>query len=197
MGNGGEQSQDAGGGGRPARRHRRLTVMVWAVASACLLLAIILTGPCEESTFFDLAAGRQRHEVRLLGVRVSQSLQDSALTRVYRRLVGAPPEPEWRFCYAYRRSGCNTMIADGSYGGANYYATWLGSALASGPLTDEARRAVVLGFLDLVKHNPRAAEDYADRVEQLIEVDHPRDKGPVGVADLPDPEKFRRKYPQW
>lgn len=159
---------------------------------ACGILLFLMSATSRWRLSLDVAAGRQREETWTLGLEVSDKIEDTALTRVYRQVVGPPPPPEWGTDNEY--SGLVRIEAVWPCHGGVSSAEWLGGSLEEGSFTDEAKRAAVLGFLELTRHSQAAALDYEDRIEELAHIAQTTGAGPVGAEDLPDPADVRRLW---
>jgi hypothetical protein len=193
----GQQARDTEDG-RAERRHRRQRVALWALGALCLLAVAVVVTPFGESHDYDLVAGRRGHRYSVWGITVWRSTRDTSLTRLYRRVVGTPPAPEWRggfgTTWCVREWGWTHIIWDGIYGSEIGAANSLGDLL-QGPFTEEARRKAVLAYLDLTRRRRPAAEDYAERLRVLAGERQFPDARPIGPADLPDPQDVLSEWP--
>jgi hypothetical protein len=118
----------------------------------------------------DVMAGRACHQEVIFGVKVVDRVSETALMRMYRELVGEPPQPVW--CPAsgvtrdFRGRGARWDTGYGYVRGS----LWLmvGQVEKNGLFTREAKRAVILKFLSLLQRDePSPASLYASKVFEL------------------------------
>jgi hypothetical protein len=194
MSTAGQEPREMKDGSHGCRRYWRLT-LTFALASLCLFGIAVVGGPFEESNSYDLTVGRQCCDYRLFGVTVRQKVYDTGLSRLYRRLVGPLPAPEWRAAYGTKSWGLTGVIWDGAYGSEAYTAHWLGDVLEEGPFTDEARREAVLDYLDLTRRSQTAAWRYAELLSGLAGQGQSPKSQPIRPPDLPDPGNVLEEWP--
>lgn len=175
-------------GSRAWSRVFRLRTVVLAVLCGGLLLSVVipsvrLNGWTES---FDITCGRFRRDRYLFGIKVWEEVRETELTLMYREFVGEPPEPVWhmvdrrpflwRWVYEYSR-----------YGRAAWAAKALALAMGETPFANDAKRAVIVRFFELLRgedgsHN---ASDYAYEVCWLAGTRGGGTSGPVRADELP------------
>jgi hypothetical protein len=96
----------------------------------------------------DLAAGRTRSQWHLLGIPLTNTVREGAVTGLYREYVGEPPEPNWCVLPEVFASQWLTDQPGHEFPG-------LEQLLASPQLSREAKRVVLLNFFSLMSSHPR------------------------------------------
>jgi hypothetical protein len=136
--------------------------------------------------YVDVKAGRRRVEGYLLWRKVTDRVEETELSQLYRRLAGEPPSPVWRRVNTFRYGAANYSpqhVHHESLWAAGLLTTCLGQT----EFTPEAKRAAVLTFLELLEKYDRDTEARAF-VLMLCKVAGERARsgnGPMGVGDLP------------
>jgi len=169
---------------RPWPIAKWIVLAAGAVALFAICWYFIVPLFCSSVSSFDIAGGRERHQKFILGVQVYDRSRDTALTTVYREVVGEPPPPVWGPIDGV--DGLKHWA--GHYGADSVSGRGMGEELAvDGLFTDDAKRAAVAQFFGLLQKNEPAAADYAIAVMLLGADCRLANRGGIGVKDLPVP----------
>lgn len=168
-----------------------VTPLVLAVAF-CLYLAHLIAKPSTRGGLharyrsMDTTAGRYRFRKFVLGVRFAETVGDTAVTKLYREVVGEPPPPVWQLAYGYWWNPRHRIEWDGEYVHASGWADGMTAALTTeGRFTRAAQRAALLKFFSILRHDgPGPAAEYGEAVGLTLFEAHP--SLPHDVKDLPD-----------
>jgi len=164
-----------------------------ALAALCVLALAVLFVP-DERIFgwrgsIDIAGGRYRRCWYFLWVKVADRVEDTCVSTMYRELVGELPRPIWRFENESKPGlRINSLSA---YHGSRGAIDELCQALESDAVTPEARREVIVVFLDLLRRGPDRGRAcmYATSIYNLVLGLEARWRAEarVDVEDLPMP----------
>ena len=100
-------------------------------------------------TWFDTSSGQLHVKRGVLGITYSDEVRDTDFSRMYRRLVGEPAAPQWRFAYglAHGVLGYGRECGSAPVSDAKLFA----DLLADDTFTDAARRKILTAFVDLAR----------------------------------------------
>jgi len=140
----------------PAQKRARVTKPPRRIALfISVFLVLLLTLPfftpfyginCEED-MLDIPSGRHRYTKHLYWFKIRDRVEETKLSRLYRELVGEPPEPQWR-CVYFRTPG---TFMHPVYHGAFVHEERLLLAFAEAEFTPQAKRTAILNFLSLLQ----------------------------------------------
>lgn len=164
------------------------------LAVVALLLILVFIVPCflpwsglhSRYEWMDITSGRCRNQRYVLFVKVTDRVEETRVSQLYRELVGEPGEPEWRLCNTF---GPYVAVSPHhAYHSAMAGARMLLKTFEHTPFTDGAKRKALLTYLDLLQQHDSydPADDYVDRV--ICHVAR-LDKDLVDADDLPPAEK--------
>lgn len=176
---------------------RRATTIVLAVVAIVFVLIYVvplflpITWASRYNSRFtsmDIASGQLRHERYLLGVKVSDRLEETRLSEAYRQLVGNTSPAEWRTV----RSDVPGYLINWMHGNSFFASRWLALAFEKGRFSDDAKRQALLTFFRLLQQddNPDRAEEYALSIWATVNDDPPYRT--IESAALPPPPESER-----
>ena len=160
-------------------RRRRIKWIVGAVVAAVVLMVLVIPAIApggnrmnQRVYWLDVTAGRMRCERYLLGFRISDRVEDTALTALYREYLGEPPDPRW-----HRTMTFGPIVAqspDHAFRATVVKAFPLRAAFATARFDPPVRKAAVTRLFDLLQSNNSSgpAENYALAVLNLACVHH-------------------------
>jgi hypothetical protein len=135
----------------------------------------------------DITSGRLRHERYLFGIKIGDRVEETRLSRAYRRLIAEPGEPEWRRVEAE----CHYVMINYVFQGALTGAQTLTNLLQTGHLSEDAERQAVSTFLALMQKDEDAsrAQEYAWSLTEFVNrvAAAPYHITPVEASQLPKP----------
>jgi hypothetical protein len=174
------------------RRTLLLVIPLVLAVAFCLYLAHLIAKPSIRGGLYawyrsmDITGGRYRFRKFVLGVRFAETVGDTAVTKLYREVVGEPPPPVWGPVYGYLWNPRHRIEWDGEYVHASGWADGMTADLTTeGRFTRAAQRAALVKFFGILQHDgAEPASDYADAVEVELPERHPG--LPHDVKDLPD-----------
>lgn len=133
------------------RGKRKLVIAASVLAAIALALLVLpLAGGIFSSrTWFDTSSGQLHVKRGVLGITYSDEVRDTDFSRMYRRLVGEPAAPQWRFAYglAHGVLGYGRECGSAPVSDAKLFA----DLLADDTFTDAARRKILTTFVDLAR----------------------------------------------
>ena len=134
----------------------------------------------------DVAAGRRGYTLTVLGITLVNRTTETALSSLYRHVVGDEPPARWELMSARVRRLRYMVYQEGGYVGVLGPGEFLADALCQpGAFTREAQKAAVLRYLAILQSDsPGLAPDYSYEVRALAEV-WDAAKGPIDAKDLP------------
>ena len=190
-----------------ARGALRVRIVVGAVAVCCLVVLVALFWPLPDALgwhgYVDITAGRYRRKWYVLWILVADRIEETDFSRVYRDVLGEPPDPVWRH-ESYRAYGPLRKLGHPRYYCAAHTASDLVSCFNETPFAKMARREAVMVFLRLlqVHGDDELAGEYVRRMERMVAewAPHAQARGPVTVEDLPPappPGFFRGGHEPW
>jgi len=141
---------------------------------------------------FDIAGGRQRYQRYLLWLRVRSRVEETELSRRYRKCVGELPDPKWRRTSTH---------SPGSRSSPSYKhdRSWLAAmmlmhTLDVGTFTEQAEGATIRTFLGLLQEDEsaRRAFHYAEAVRGKMYEQAAKKLPPIDMNQLPKVEDLRK-----
>jgi len=128
----------------------------------------------------DITCGRLRHERYLCGIKIGEWVEETPLSRAYRRLIGDPGKPQWRNAL----SGCSYALINYTHGSSLCAARQLTNGCETGRFSQDAQRQAILNFFDLLQNDdtPARAEQYVYAIQSLPE--RPENEI-IEISDLP------------
>jgi len=179
----GGQDRQLPDGKKMSRRRKHLTVVVVIGLLVCAAFLLPFDQVCGYRTSIDIAAGRHRLQVYIAGLVVARTVKDSKFTKAYRDAIGPPPEPVWRRDGGWKPGVFVNRLYFGE--SARSAIDVVGMSLAAGDFTAEAKRTVILNFVQLLQADIdyHRASRYADSINDLVSE---RERaGPISVEELP------------
>jgi len=141
------------------------------VVLAIVLLVVGFFIPYSWSeTQFDITAGRQRSVRYNLFQGTTYAVKETAVSQLYRQVVGEPPPPKWHMVYGDKSWVLRGRLIDGTYSGPWMQSEALIEILRMDRASNETKKIVLTRFFDLLQEdestdNPIArATMYADGV---------------------------------
>jgi len=135
--------------------------------------------------YIDVHSGRYRYEHYLLGIRVYRRTEETEMSKLYRQLIGDPPQPEWEqmnhISLGYV-SGAHTDYTKAACG-----MEALMGAFRRAKFSEEAKRLALTEFLDLLDRGyPGIARSYGQVLEGLVLQQARAGGGEIGAQELRD-----------
>jgi len=159
--------------------------IAWSVY-ACFLMPGRHGGLRAGESDMDIMAGRHRERGYVLGVRVSDRVTETSLSKAYREAFGNPPDPAWRLSSAGRElwGGARETVQGSS---AEYSGNVMARVIEE-HFTSAAKKLVLARFFSLVQDPSKTglAAEYADAILEFTINWTKAGKGRVDVRDLPE-----------
>ena len=85
------------------KRTVKLILTVAGLVLVCFVWAVAKVYPkhlCSASKNIDIGAGRERHMICVLGIRIVDRSKETRLSGIYREVVGKAPARDWRMIHS-------------------------------------------------------------------------------------------------
>ena len=162
--------------------------VVWLVTlRAGGLAALTASLPQRNEYNVDLTAGRVRFAKYVFGVKVRSEVEETALSKVYREVLGHPPRPVWRRVSARTDDAHGKVrLSEGPYEHMPGYADDLAFELRkAGLFTREAQREAIVKFFSILsKDAPSQVGPYVEAIERLAADWGPAANGPINAGHI-------------
>ena len=108
----------------------------------------------------DITAGRYRNQRYLLWIKVSETVEETALSKLYEEFVGPLPSPQWRRVNTFSPGTSNSPHY--AYHQALYTTSWLANLLCHSDLSSEDKKNAILDFFHSLQKdgNCSRAQEY-------------------------------------
>lgn len=161
-----------------------MLIVLFLLVFGLPVLVDLPPGLNSKSISIDLNSGCLKHQKSLLWFRISDSIQDTLVSRIHGDSVQEKSH-EWRLVFR-APIGCH-VSPHFSYHGAEFALSQMDQALVGQKLTLAAKREAVHRFLTKLRNDnsDHAAKEFSERLWQLSFDKEPQARS-LDVKDLPD-----------
>jgi hypothetical protein len=134
---------------------KKIAIVGAVVAGIIILAPVVVPFLCPwtrlncKTEYIDIACGRYRATRHLYWIKISESEEETPTSRMYRDLLGEPPEQDWRRLYMFSPLIGNSPLY--VYHGALRASSNLHLILSNWPFSEEAKRTALRRFFDLLQ----------------------------------------------